>query len=272
LAVSITDTETGATFSTSYGVNLINALGSTTAYIGFTGATGGLTATQEILNWTYQALPYFPTFTPDDLVLNGGAQVRDNRLRLIDSGVANEARSAYFLTPVNVQTFTNDFTFAATNVIADGFTFVLQNDGPNAVGPSGGGLGYGPMAGGSGGVSPSVAVKFDLYSNIGEGTDSTGLYTDAASPTMPAIDLTGTGINLHSEDPIKVHMVYNGTILAVTLTDTVTGAVANQSYTVNIPSVVGGSSGYVGFTGGTGSLSASEDIVNWTYVPFVAAP
>jgi hypothetical protein len=46
----------------------------------------------------------------------------------------------------------------------------------------------------------SVAVKFDLYNNSGEGSDSTGLYIDGASPILPATDLTSTGINFHSGD------------------------------------------------------------------------
>jgi hypothetical protein len=39
---------------------------------------------------------------------------------------------------------------------------------------------------------------------------------------------------------------------------------------VNVPALaalVGGSTAYVGFTGGTGSLSATEDIGGWKYLP-----
>jgi len=36
------------------------------------------------------------------------------------------------------------------------------------------------------GIATSVAVKFDLYDNSGEGTNSTGIYVNGASPTMPA--------------------------------------------------------------------------------------
>jgi hypothetical protein len=48
------------------------------------------------------------------------------------------------------------------------------------------------------GIGSSVAVKFDLYNNAGEGNNSTGLYTDGTSPTTPATTL-GSGVNLHSE-------------------------------------------------------------------------
>jgi hypothetical protein len=60
-------------------------------------------------------------------------------------------------------------------------------------------------------------------------------------------------------------MVYDGTTLSVTLTDTVTAASATQNYRVDIVSWVGGNVAYIGFTGGTGGLTAVQDIVNWTF-------
>ena len=44
-------------------------------------------------------------------------------------------------------------------------------------------------------------------------------------------------------------MNYDGTTLEVIISDTNTGASDTQNYTVNIPSVVGGSTAFVGFTG-----------------------
>ena len=131
-----------------------------------------------------------------------------------------------------------------TNPLADGFTFTIQGNNPNALGFGGGDLGYG-------GIGNSVAIKFDYYNNAGEGTDSTGLYTDGAHPMVPAIDLSGTGVNISSGDVMNVTMSYNGSTLNVTIADTFTGASASQSYAVNIPAVVGSAKAYVGFTGGT---------------------
>ena len=175
-------------------------------------------------------------------------------------GNPNEARSAFFTTPVNVQQFSTGFDFQLTNPNADGFTFTIQGSGPTALGTVGGGLGYG-------GIPTSVAVKFDLYNNAGEGPDSTGLYTNGAVPTVPAINLSSTGINLHSGDIFNAQLTYNGATLTVVITDTVTNASATQTYTVNIPAIVGGPTAYVGFTGGTGGITAVQDILNWTYSP-----
>jgi hypothetical protein len=189
--------------------------------------------------------------------LNGSTDLDDSRLQLTDGG-SGEAGSAWFYTPVNVQEFSTTFVFQLSNPVADGMTFAIQGVGVNALGASGGGLGYQKIA-------KSIAIKFDLYSNAGEGPDSTGLYTGGASPTVPAINLSATGINLHSDDAMQVQLTYNGTTLAMTIEDIVTGAAYSTSWAVNIPSIVGGNSAYVGFTGGTGGNSSSQKILTWTY-------
>jgi hypothetical protein len=205
------------------------------------------------------------------MTFNGKTVLNDTRLQLTD-GLANEAGSAWYNTPVNIQNFTNDFTFQLSNAQADGITFTIQNTGATAIGPSGGGLGYGPDSpGGTAGIAKSVAIKFDLYSNAGEGADSTGLYTNGVSPTTPATDMTGK-VDLHSGDTFSVHMVYNGTTLTMTITDGVTSASFTTSWTVNIPSIVGGNTAFVGFTGGTGGLTASQKIETWSFVSSGTAP
>jgi hypothetical protein len=212
------------------------------------------------------------------LTLNGTAKVYGSLLQLTDGG-GGEAGSAFSTTPVLVSQFTTAFAFQilnGTNPSADGFTFTIQGVGPTALGSSGGGLGYGPdHAGGPPGIGSSVAIKFDLYSNEGEGPDSIGLYTDGAAPTVASsIDMSNTGINLHSQDVFDVGMSYDGTTLTVAMRDTTTNAGATQSYAVNIPGFVGGNTAYVGFTGGTGGLTAIQDIQTWTFAPSVppAAP
>ena len=164
-----------------------------------------------------------------------------------------------------MQTFTTDFSFQLVDAQADGFTFVIQNAGPTAVGGDGGGLGYL-------GIPQSVAIKFDLYNNAGEGPDSTGLYTDGAAPMVPAINLTGTPINLHSGDPFAAHITYDGTDLTLTLTDSSTLGTWSYSWPINIPATVGGTTAYVGFTAGTGSSHLDPEYHSWTYSPVALHP
>jgi hypothetical protein len=228
-------------------------------------------ATYSIGNGTGASFPSGFSTAATSMTFNGSTVLDDTRLQLND-GLANEAGSAWFKTPVNIQNFTNDFTFQLSNANADGITFTIQNSGVTALGPTGGGLGYGPdTPGGTAGIPKSVAIKFDLYSNSGEGDDSTGLYTNGVSPTTPFTDLTGK-IDLHSGDTFAVHMVYNGTTLTMTITDGVTNATFTNSWTVNIPSIVGGNTAFVGFTGGTGGLTASQKIETWNFVSSGTAP
>ena len=190
------------------------------------------------------------------MTFNGSTDLDDTRLQLTNGGVS-EASSAFYNTSVNIQKFTTNFTFQLSNPAADGFTFTIQNAGLTALGQGGGSLGYA-------GIAQSVCVKFDLYNNNGEGSNSTGLYQNGAVPTTPAIDMTSSGVNLHSGDTMAVSMTYDGVTLAVVVTDAVTNASFTTSWTVNIPSIVGGNTAYVGFTAGTGSLSSSQKIETWT--------
>src|SRR6266576_3697822 len=343
LTMTITDTVTNATFTTSWPINIPATVGGNTALVGFTAGTGVQTITQ-VVTWTYSAngstqqqaatpvispatgtftspqsvtisdatsgssifytldgsqpttssTPYTgaftvsttttvkaiataPNFTTSNtatsiitiqsggspnvnfasgfsstgLQFNGRAKLNGTRLQLTDGG-QGEASSAWFPTPVNVQSFTNDFTFQFINASSDGMTFTIQNAGVTALGPSGGGLGYGAgLPGGTPGIPTSVAVKFDLFQNSHEGTNSTGIYTNGASPTSPSVTLGG-GVNLRSGNVLQVHMTYDGTTLTMTITDTVTNATFTTSWPINIPATVGGNTALVGFTAGTG--------------------
>jgi hypothetical protein len=197
------------------------------------------------------------------VALNGSASISGTLLQLT-YGENYEASTAFYAKPLNIQAFTTEFTFELTNPfqpinqMADGITFVIQNTAIDVVGGVGGYLGYE-------GIGKSVAIKLDLHNNDGEDQDSTGLYIDGAPPTIPAIPLTGTGIDLHSGHPFAGHIVYNGADLALTLRDTVTLATWSHSFPVNIPATVGAHTAFVGFTGGTGDLSATQQIFSWTF-------
>jgi hypothetical protein len=233
----------------------------------------------------------FPTTdgtTIDGLMLNGGAAPTGdtgtpaNALQ-ITSNDGNEGRSAFTTAAQSISGFDTgfDFTFPATSAPpADGFAFVLQNSpaGPSAVGVLGGGLGYGPVGNvnlNAGGIPNSVAIKFDFYQNDLEGTDSTGLFVNGDSPSTPirsdgpeaSVDLTSSGIFLATTDTYHADLSYNGSTLHETLTDKTTGKTFTHDYPINLSQYIKGNFAYVGFTGGTGGLSAEQDILNWTYTP-----
>ena len=206
------------------------------------------------------------------VILNGSSALNDQRLQLT-SGATGQAGSAWYFQRVNVQTFTTDFSFQLSNPVANGITFAIQNAsaGIYALGGNAYELGYAPIAN-------SLAIKFDLYNSQGEGINSTGLYLNGAVPTVPSIDLSNTPINLHSDDLMSVHLVYDGTTLTMTITDVVTAGVWSTSWTVNIPNTIGSTTAFVGFTGSTGGSSSSQKIMTWSYsnnantTPTVATP
>jgi Legume lectin domain/Bacterial lectin/NHL repeat len=211
----------------------------------------------------------FPSGSPG-LALNGGAALSDNALLLTDGGTY-ESRSAFASARVGLVSFETSFDFQLTGKDtpapdADGFTFVLQANGPDALGSAGSGLGYGPAGGtATAAITNSVAIKFDLHDGPGEATSSTGLYIDGAAPTTPEFSLMPNGIDLHSGHVFHVTLDYEGGVLNVTITDQTTHAVFGNPFTVDIPGLLGGPTGYAGFTAATGALTAVQRILNWQF-------
>ncbi len=173
------------------------------------------------------------------------------------NGTTSERTSTYYNSPLAIGAFSTEFRFQDTNARADGFTFILQNQGLNALGPNGGDLGYTN-------ITQSLAIKFDLYDNdTGNATTSIGLFENGTYPDKPEAALSG--MNFASGDVFDVLIVYDGSTLTVNVTDTTTNLTTKQSYTVNIPTLVGGDTAYAGFTASTGGLAAVQDIDAWTF-------
>lgn len=198
--------------------------------------------------------------------------------------------SFFFNSPVNVSAFTTTFRFRLTpwagrdpeDPWADGITFTLQNQGPDAIGGGGSFLGY---AGEGDGIQPSVALKFKTFAlgdpnNGGDPSISTvGVLVNGQDPTGSGIGLTdllqfGPDFNIGSGATFRADITYNsGTSrFALTLTNEDTGRQASLSFTINIPAFVGGNSAYAGFTGGTGLFVADQRILSWQYDGSAAAP
>lgn len=192
--------------------------------------------------------------------LNGGASAAGNALTLT-TNVPAQARSAFLNAKVSTSGFTASFTYTASgDKAADGITFVLHNDprGPTALGGAGGSLGYG---GAASPIAPSAAVAINIYK--GAGTMGARYSTNGATG-MPYA--SGT-VDPASGNPIQVSLSYDGTnILSLTLTETNTSKVYTTTYEVgNLATVTGGSTAFIGFTGGTGGEAATQTITNFTF-------
>jgi hypothetical protein len=266
LSLTITDQLTLASWSYTWPINIPSVVGSNTAWVGFTGSTGRSTASQKINSWTYlagpPAVPSYPvSIDSAGLKVNGGAKVAYSTIQILNA-TQNQATSAYYTTPVSIDAFTTDFDFRfttpASSTHGEGLTFVIQNTGTTALGSGGAGLGYA-------GIPNSVAVKFDIFNDAGEGTDSTGAYVDGATPTVPSIDLTSTGISLGSGDNLHIEISYDGTTLTWTITDPARSLKSQHSKVLNIPHIIGSNTAYIGFTAAEGSGSTTSYILDWTF-------
>ncbi len=197
----------------------------------------------------------------------GGTPVTTDMLTLTD-GANGESRSAFFNTQVQpTGGFTVAFTYTPGGSLgADGTTFTLQNDprGTAALGGGGGSFGYN-------GIINSVAVELNIYTGAAGGI-GTALGT-AATPIPAATPVTP--VTLNSGDPISVILVYNAS--AQTITETLTDSIASTTKTttfggVNLLSLLGSTSAYMGFTGATGGANSIQTVSNFVYVPTTTVP
>jgi hypothetical protein len=214
-----------------------------------------------------------------DLTANGSAVFADGFARLT-VGAVNEAGTVFTNTILSIANFTTSFTLRdheGSDPRGEGLTFIIQANSPTVLGQGGGGLGYA-------GIGNSVAIKFDIFKPSGNHS-STGLYINGDIPNNAPdigpndvyVDLDGTGIDFNNQHTKLVDLSYDGTTLTETITDTVTGDTFTTSYTVNIPAIVGSSSAYIGFGGGTSDPSAGggtclQDIQTWVYEAPTAPP
>ena len=215
------------------------------------------------------------------IIPTGNAQFSGSVIELVTSGASfgnGAAGNAWYVAPVPIGTFSTVFTLQFSSN-QTGATFIIQNQNPTssdstALMVSGGPLGIGGYGTGMGysfppgtgtdanGFQNSVAVTFN---NIG-GANSTGVYTNGELPT--GSDTTISGVSFNSGHPIQVTLAYNGTALTVAFEDTTTSATAGPytlSSSINIASIVGGSTAYVGFGAGTNYVYANLSLNSWTF-------
>jgi fibronectin-binding autotransporter adhesin len=186
--------------------------------------------------------------------------VTNDVLTLTDGG-GDQGRMAFFTAPqtvVNASGFNASFVYTpGGNKAADGVAFVVQNDarGANISNGSGGSLGYT-------GTNNSGAVELNIFPGASGGV-GTAFGTSANS--IPG-NSSVAPVVLDSGHPIKVDLSYQGTTLTEVLTDTNTNDTSTTTFTgVDFQTLLGGSLGYVGFTGATGGQNAVQTISNFSF-------
>jgi hypothetical protein len=215
-------------------------------------------------------------------LVNGASPLVGSTIQLTTSGLFDAANNAWYETPVNVQAFTTTFTFTETcsNFCGNGFGFmVISTSNPSSSGftysgSSGSQLSWSQCVGTADTTCSainSILVKFDLFDaqTFSPGANFTGFYSGGTypqAPNNPQYDMSASGINMESGDLFSCTITYDGSSLTETVTDTVTNATYTKTYTqINIPSLVGGNTAYVGFGGSTGAATATQSLSSWTY-------
>lgn len=182
----------------------------------------------------------------------------------------NQSGSAFITQPISLAadaSFSTTFCFRLSNPAgsidgdgpgADGIVFAIQTQASTA-GGAGGGIGFA-------GITPSLGVEFDTYQNF-EFDDPDGNHV--------GIDLNGSMISAATA-PVATRMNDGATLCAWVDYDGTAGTMEVRlagdmtrpptpllTYAVNLPTVLGTTNAFVGFTGGTGGGSNIQDILSW---------
>ena len=230
------------------------------------GFSGGTLNYYQYQGDTANSTDYSGTGYPGPQITNN-----DSTLTLTDGGTG-EAGSWFNSAAQSIANFTVSFDYQATgsSPLADGFTFVLQNDpagsqalepqGNSSINPSyfwdqGGGLGYA-------GIANSLGVATDLFNpHIALNEDG--------SPNPTSVDSTLNGINL--ADPLHFVLSYNGSVLTETIVDLSNDATVTVNYSITLAQMEtilddsGTGTAYVGFTGADSQDTSTQTVTNFSF-------
>nr|WP_265267859.1 PEPxxWA-CTERM sorting domain-containing protein [Sphingomonas lycopersici] len=244
-------------------------------------AIGGMLATSA----QAQTFSYADFADTTGLQINGAASSLDiagrdvMRLTPPEGNTGGSVFNTQAIALMNDYSFSTRFTFNIGSnhltqygeIGADGIAFVIQTQ-SNNVGGLGGGLGYA-------GISPSVAVEFDPYSNGGvdprlpgndslNGNDHIAVMKNGDPTNHLAYAIVSPTLELDSGRDITAFVDYNGTTNLMQVrwsTDGLRPNDAGLSYSIDLASLFGANPVYVGFSASTGADWSAQDIVNWTF-------
>ena len=241
----------------------------------------------------------FPNFTDTSgLTMTGStstAVTGDGTVLRIIPAAGSQAGAAYSTSAVTLgsgATFSTQFQFRFTGAggadPADGITFVVAAS-PGGLGTSGYGMGYE-------GVANSIAIELDTYNNGIPGGSLGYFPAEPNSSNHVALNINGVLTNSFAtnvygngscgfaggtppQNPNSAAgcmsngnlwtatITYDGSLLNVSLTDPAMGSTfhALTDVPLDLSSILGTNTAYVGFTGSSGAGWENEDIVNWRF-------
>jgi hypothetical protein len=195
----------------------------------------------------------------------------------VTDGGGSEQVSGFYATPVDISSFVETFTYQvpggstarSQSALADGFSAIFQNDsrGSAAIGGTGSGKGYTSGTTGYATIANSAAIGYEMYNGQTYTYYQNGNATATSMAPYTSSPASNTSIPiLSSGDIIQVTLTYRDNVLNTTFFDTSNKASIYLSQVgVNLPAIVGSTTAYVGFGGGTGGAASTQLVKNFTY-------
>ena len=245
-------------------------------------ATGGGGATL-VFNYTSFAN------SPSTIRLANNSLFNGSVIQLLPTGSSHLGCGAYYTSALPPNSFTTQFTFQpqglGSSVVQSGFVFVVQNTVSPPV--NSGGLDFGGdanMCGYGGAINQfppvdAIAIKFDAGDqSVGQNypsgglPSSTGLYFNQGPAVYPGgslglcpcNDLNPYGINFYTNNTYQVTIVYDGSLLTMTILDTTSNAQARFVWPLNLANTTNANANYIGFSAGRSS-TGYYNIKSWSY-------
>jgi hypothetical protein len=226
---------------------------------------------------------------PSGITLVGDSVLTENRLRLT-AAAENQVGAAWINSRVDVQNgFNVSFQFQITgrgghtpdwepgvsNDGADGFTFTIQNYGPNTLGLYASGIGYY-------GIANSLSVEFDTWHNKPSYCEPNGNHVavqslgggenrpehcgaEDGSFDSPTLALATPGVEMSDGRIYNVMINYLPGLLAVYLEDMNVPLLTAAVDLGQLLDLDGGRSAFIGFTSSTGGAWENHDILRFSY-------
>jgi hypothetical protein len=183
--------------------------------------------------------------------------------------------------------FVTNFTFRISDVLgvgADGFAFVIQNEGTSALGGTGGALGYATnlQFPSQIGIGNSVAIEFDTWNNGNNWPDfgnsnHVSIQTNGLSANLPdqahSMGMGTPSVNLSDANVHAARIVYTPGLMQVFVDDMSTPLISAPITLTNHMALSSGRA-FVGFTAATGGAANAErhEILSWDFSDVVPAP
>jgi hypothetical protein len=227
------------------------------------------------------ASPMFAQFNFTDfsgaggsLYLNRNAAIVGTVLRLVPAS-RDQIGSAYYYQKQRLSLsggWTTTFQFRITNPTnggADGFSFIIQDAGANALGGIGAGIGYT-------GIPRSLAVEFDTWQNNQTGYSEpngnhVAVHTQWQQPNTAAmaarLGWADPGFNLEDGQVHTATITYNGSGQLDIVLDNVSVLTVTFDHNNYLSILDASGFAWVGFTAATATAWEDIDILSWSFTP-----